>query len=49
MDIGPTVSVYTVEPVVSPVPRERERDAVEPQPDAATESTRPLPTPVESL
>ena len=47
MDIGPTVSVYTVEPVVSPVPRERE--AVEPQPDvAAAEPARVHPTPVES-
>ena len=47
MDIGHIVSVYTVEPVVSPVPREREQPVVEPQ-AAPADRTRTSPTPVES-
>jgi hypothetical protein len=36
MEIGSTVSVYTIEPVVSPVPREREQAAAQPQPEPST-------------
>jgi hypothetical protein len=49
MDIGRIVSVYTVEPVVSPVPREREQAAVAPQPEpASAEQTWAPSTPVEN-
>jgi hypothetical protein len=49
MDIGRIVSVYTVEPVVSPVPHEREQVAVAPQPEPApAEPTWAPSTPVEN-
>jgi hypothetical protein len=49
MDIGRTVSVYTIEPLVSPVPREREQAVAQPQPDPGpAEQTWTPPTPVEN-
>jgi hypothetical protein len=49
MNIGRTVSVYTIEPLVSPVPREREQQAAAPQPEpTAAEQTWTSPTPVEN-
>jgi hypothetical protein len=50
MDIGRTVSVYTIEPIESPVPREPERSPVEPQdeqspPERAWTCRTPVKTP----